>query len=247
MGSTEMIGIAYFGPSRDLLYLFSLLLGTGAGAFLKTLRPSCTSRKRSNLITVILCLSACAVASLAGAVILSRALIFTVSSIYPVMALFLILGAVGFFFPRMGGCVIVFAAGLFAVWVCFSFIIYPNITDPVRLALRSSENEIIFRHNEDTITVINVNQIITFEAASITAHPAYPLIGGEQRGLITRVMRGNEFLFTLTSQRYKFSGRPGFIIEDHALDLHPEAIPPGISLSVLFNGKILYFDPPLVH
>jgi len=246
----------YFGLSRDLLYLCSLILGIAAAAFLVTLKKNCTLRWKSLMITLIIWLASCFVASLAASVILSGGLIFSSLSRYPfiivLMVLFFVLGGLALYFPRAGGCSIIFAAGLFLVYMCFSFWIYPGLKEPERLVVHASETGLVFRLDAETWDFQDSHYdqgMIHFEAVSITANPAYPLIGGERRGLITHILRnGNELLaFTGTISRYSknFGKSPGFLREAFILDLPAEALLPGISLSVLFNGSRLYLDPPI--
>ncbi|MCL1928030.1 MAG: hypothetical protein FWG07_04460 [Treponema sp.] len=246
----------YFGLSRDLLYLCSLILGVAIAAFLVTLQKTCTLRRKSVLITVIFCLASCFIASLAVSVILSGGLIFSALLKHPfiilLMVLFFVLGGLALYFPRAGGCSIIFAAGLFLVYMCFSFWIYPGINEPERLVVRASETDLIFRLNAETWDVQsshNDQRQIYFEAVSITAYPAYPLIGGKRRGVITRVFRNDTELLAFHGafNRYsKSAGKSwGFLREEFTLALPAGALLPGISLTVLFNGTLLYFDPPI--
>ena len=239
----------YFGLSRDLLYLCSLFLGTIAAAFIVMKRKECTMQRKSLQITLILFLAACAIASLAASVILSQGLIFTFGLIYPFVVLFLVLGFLALYFPLAGGCTIIFAAGLFAVIIGVSFLIYPGFKEPSGIVVRSSGTELIFRRGDETWDVNNDRNIIRFVAVSITAYPAYPLIGGERRGLITRVLRNGTELFILSGNSGRFSGvnknSLGFLRQELTLDLPLGTMPPGISLSVLFDGKKLYYDPPI--
>ena len=243
------MGFEHFGLSRDLLYMSSLFLGGIAAAFLVTLRKSCTLRRKSLMITVMLLLGSLCIAAVAASVILSGGLIFSVSLLYPFLALFFILGGLALYFPRAGGCTIIFFAGIFIVYLCFSFLIYPGFKEPERLLVRSSGAELIFRRGTDTWEVENDQRMIKFEAVSIAAHPAYPLIGGEKRGLITRIMRNENELLALASSFGKPSGSLkeslGFLREDYTLDLPIGALPPGVSVAVLFDGSQLYFDPPI--
>ena len=238
-----------FGMSRDLLYLCSLFLGAALAAFLVTLRKKCSLRLKSIMITVILLLCSLCIAALAGSIILSRGLIFSVSLLYPYVALFFILGGLALYFPRAGGCTMIFFLGIFAVYICFSFLIYPGLKEPERLIIRSSGAELIFRRDAETWEIPNNPGVITFKAVSITANPAYPLIGGEKRGLITQVLQNENDLFTLAFSNSRYSGglkKPwGFLREEYTLDLPSGSLLPGISLSVLFNGSQLFFDPPI--
>jgi len=166
--------------------------------------------------------------------------------------LFFVLGGLALCYPRAGGCSIIFAAGLFLVYMCFSFWVYPGLKDPERLVVRASETDLVFRLGAETWDIQNDHYdqgMICFEAVSITANPAYPIIGGERRGLITCVLRNDNelFVFTKTFNRYSGGFRKswGVFRQEFTLDLSVRALPPGISLAVLFNGTQLYFDPPI--
>jgi len=244
----------HFAPARDLFYLGSLLLGAALGSFLTTLLDTCTLRQRSVWITVILFLLSFALASLAGALILSGGLVFGMFSLYPFAILFFAIGTLGVRFPRIGGYAIIIATTVFFIWISFSFLVFPRLEEPEQLSLRSgTAGQILVRQgmtargfgnagklDAETWTIDDDGRPITFEAVSITAYPGYPLIGGDQRGIITQITRRGELL-------YRFF-RPlslGFVLERHTLDMPSGSIRPGINLSVLFDGKRLYFDPPI--
>ncbi|MDR2661997.1 MAG: hypothetical protein LBC31_03270 [Treponema sp.] len=243
------------GPSRDLLYLASLLFGIALGIFLVSRRKGTSLRRRAGLISALLCFIALALASLAGALIFSGGMIFSVAAFYPLAGLFLSLGVVAACFPRAGACPLILAAGLFSIWICFTFLVYPRFEEPERLSLRSGGGSLIlFRlhggSGKDTETwdIRDNGSPLTFEAASVTAHPAYPLIGGERRGLILRARRDNEQLFAFTRNLYRLDfpgGGLGFSLNKYNLELPPGTLLPGMSLSVLFDGEKLYFDPPI--
>jgi len=251
----------HFASARDLFYLGSLLLGTSLGAFLTTRLTTCTLRQKSVWITAILFLLSFALASLAGAAILSGCLIFGYLSLYPFVILFLATGTLAVRFPRIGGYAIIITTTIFLIWISFSFLVFPRFTEPEQLTLRSATSgQILVRmgitarglgntgkQDAETWTIDDDGRPITFEAVSITAYPGYPLIGGEQRGIITQVTRRGERLFILAGSLYLFSRSrsPGFVLEHHTLDMPPGSIRPGINLSVLFDGKRLYFDPPI--
>jgi hypothetical protein len=251
----------HLGPARDLFSLTFLLLGGALGSFLMTLRRSCTIHSGSRWIAVLLCFVSVALAALAGAVILSRGLVCTVPVFYLMGLFFLALGTAALRFPRAGGCTMIFAAGLFTVWLCVTYFAYPRFDDLQPLIVRAGgDGELIIRRGaavrnrtggspagEAEIWNVSGGGIIRFEAASINAHPAYPLIGGSGRGLITRVSRDREELFTLTNRLYRlvFSGGLGFSVETRTLEFSAGALPAGVSLTVLFDGTQLSVDPPI--
>jgi hypothetical protein len=138
----------HFGFARDLLYLAALLTGTCVALFLIMIQKTNTPYRRSVCISVIFCLASLAVASLAGAIILSRGLVFTVASLYPFVVLFLAMGILGVRFPRAGGCTVIFVTGLVAVWICFSFLAYPRFEE---LSLRASgDGQLLIRKRVHT-------------------------------------------------------------------------------------------------
>jgi hypothetical protein len=209
------------------------------------------------LITVILCLVSFAIAALAVAVIFSGGLIVTIPSLYPFAFSILMLGALGLRFPRVGGSAIIFASAVLIIWISFSFLFFPDLQEPVRLSLRSAvEGHILIRqeisagaaddpggaHAEETWNIFDDGRTITFEAVSITAYPPLPFIGGQRRGAITRITRNGEQLFVLAGKHFSSSDNPGFLPERHTLDLPSGIIHPGLTLSVAFDGKHLYFD-----
>ena len=231
-----------FGLARDLLYLTALFIGLSTGAFLLIKTKSCTLRRRSQLITVILFLAAFAVTSLAVAVILTRGQVFSVVSIYLFFAIFLVFGIIGLYIPRVGISIIIALSGLYIVLISFSFLVYPRINDLDPLLVRATDESFVFRHGADMWDIQDTGGAIRFEAVCITPYPGYPLIGGEQRGILTQVSRANEQLFSLRNRNLSILGMPGFVREYFTLDLPEGFMLPGFSLSVLFNGTELFFE-----
>jgi hypothetical protein len=244
----------HFGPARDLLYLTALLTGICIGAFLIMIQKANSTRSRSRWVSVLYCLVSLTVASLAGAVILSRGQVFTIISLYPFVALFLILGILGARFPRAGGCTIIFVIGLAAVWICFSFLVYPSFEDPAEVSLYApGAGQFLLRRSrrpgvsaeDETWNIKDDGSPLLFEAASLTAYPGYPIIGGERRGIIVRAGRQSEQIFSVRRFRSGAFAGPGFILDRYSLEIPSGALLPGMNLSVLFNGEKLYVDPAI--
>ena len=231
-----------FGLARDLLYLTSLFIGLGIGAFLIIISKPGTLRRKSRLITFILFLAAFAVTSLAVAVIFTHGQVFSIISIYPFMVIFLVFGIIGIYIPRAGISIIIGLCGLYIILISFSFLVYPRIDDLDPLLVRATEESFVFRQGAEMWDIQDTGGAIHFEAVCITAYPGYPLIGGEQRGILTQVLRVNEQLFALRKRHLSILGMPGFIREYITLDLPEGIMLPGFSLSVLFNGKELFFE-----
>lgn len=257
------MNIQHFAAARDLFYLCFLFFGAALGSFLITLSGSCTLRKKSAWISVIFCLLSLAIGFLAGSLILSGGLIYTVPSLYPFAVLFFAAGALGLRFPRAGGWSIIFASAVFFIWITFSFLVFPRLAKPEQLSVRSEGEKQIHirrgitgrntqsgaREDSETWNIQDDGRTLTFEAVSITAHPAYPLIGGDQRGVITQLTRRGEQVFILSGNLFRFTRfkNPGFSLVRHTLDLPGGVVRPGIILSVFFDGKQLYFDPPVLR
>ena len=231
-----------FGLARDLLYLTSLFIGLAIGAFLIIKIKSCTLRRRSQLITLILFLAALSVAFLAIAIILTRGRVFSVISIYPFMLIFIVFGIIGLYIPRAGISIIIALSGLYIILISFSFLVYPRLDDLDPLLVRATEESFVFRHGAEMWDIEDTGGAIHFEAVCITAFPGYPLIGGDQRGLLTQVIRDNEQLFSLRKRNLSILGMPGFVREYISLDFPEGFMLPGFSLSIVFNGKELFFE-----
>jgi hypothetical protein len=244
----------HFGLSRDILYLGFLLWGAAAAVLLVIVKGKLTLRQKSVRITALFCLAACAIAAQTAAVVLSGGRVFAVLSVYPYAVLFLALGGAVVLFPRAGCSALVFAAFLFAVLMSFSFLTYPDLDEPFGLAVRSTGDELLFRSEDKSWNTQNSGGDITFEAVSVTSYPGCPLIGGQSRGIISGVLRGDTELFAPGGNSSRQAGKarqggpaiPLFFSRNNVTRrLGSGILAPGFSVSVLFDGKNLYFDPPL--
>jgi hypothetical protein len=238
----------HFAPSRDLFYLTALSLGAGLGSLLMAYRKTSSRKQHMAWISTTLFLGSLIISALAAAIILSNGLIVTLPSLYPWGCLFVLLGALTIRFFKTGGCAIIFAGGLFVIWICISFLNYPSFTEPQRLVLESTPSgQIVIRRDVKIWTAEDDGRALHIEAAAVTAHSSYPIIGRERRGAIIRIRRGDEQLAAISPRGYRFkhSGGLGFSLDQYTLELPPGILRPGINLAVLFNGRELYFDPPL--
>ncbi|MDR2767792.1 MAG: hypothetical protein LBB82_05640 [Treponema sp.] len=251
-----------FALYRDLFYLSFLFFGISAGAVLCRQRSGNTLRRRAAWLAAIYCFIACAAAFLSPAVVFSGGAVFTVKSIYLVCAVFFFAGAAGIYFPRSAGAALVFAAGIITIWIALAFARYPEFQTAEgppyveSFALRSFGDGVrLVRQNRkpDTADAAESWSLdyeespLVFEAAAFSAHRLFPLVGGEKRGLITRVSRGGEVLFSVSPWMIRplSRSRPGFSSRIFSLDLPAGALLPGMNLSVVFDGDSLVFDPPI--
>ncbi|MDR2181765.1 MAG: hypothetical protein LBN92_03695 [Treponema sp.] len=249
-----------FGLYRDLWYLAFFFLGITAGAVL-CMCQSGARRRRAAWLAAIYCLSACVVAFLSLALVVSAGAVVTVKSLYAAGAFFFCAGAAGIYFPHAAGAPLVFAAGIITVWIAITFARYPEFRTAEgapraeRLEMRSSGDGLFLarqKRNTDTAAAGESWSLgggespLVFEAAAFGAHRLLPLIGGEKRGLITRASRGSEVLFSVSGETARsLPDKPGFSWRVFSLELPAGALLPGMNLSVVFDGDSLFFDPPV--
>jgi hypothetical protein len=239
------------GLSRDFLYLFCFFAGTALGALLSVFKRGNTLRAGSAWISAALVLFSAAVAFAAAAVIFSGGAVFLAFPLYVPAAVILVLGVFGIRFPRAGACTVIFMGGLFAVWVGLSFLRYPSPGDkePEGISVFSSgDGTLVLRRGGRDGESWNIKDggPLKFEAAAIDADFRYPLIGGEKRGLITRVDYGSQNVFlSPKSLSAPDQGRLGFSHSRFSLTLPAGVLLSGMGLSILFDGEDLYFDPPI--
>jgi hypothetical protein len=291
----------HFSVSRDLFYLASLFAGAALGCFLAAW--SSVRRGRSGWISVALCFLSCAVAALSGSIVLSMGAVFKAFPLFIPSAVFFVLGALAFRFPRAGAVFVLFA-GLFTVFAGVVFLRYPRFTLPddpagsaghpgylLVMTVQSSGGGIVVRKsrdaadpsdpaalsdsaNPDSAETWNLAQgdsagSLYFEALAIEANPLYPVFGGEKRGLFSGAGRGAETFFSVKAPFFKApadfpSSSPVSLTEEMApagiaapsvlgfspryfrTELPIRSLFPGMNCSVVFSGRALEFDPPVL-
>jgi hypothetical protein len=103
-----------------------------------------------------------------------------------------------------------------------------------------------------------------FEALAVEAHPLFPVFGGERRGFFLGAGRGAETLFSAktiffnaadSSSAYSLAETTPGTAESSTLGFSPRyfraelpvrVLFPGIVFSVVFSGKTLEFNPPVI-
>ncbi|MDR1390474.1 MAG: hypothetical protein LBJ31_10925 [Treponema sp.] len=253
-----------FALARDLFYLSFLFLGLSAGALFRSRRHG---HGHGAWFTALYCFIACSTAFLSLATIFSQGAVFTIPAIYILCTLFFAAGALGIIFP-VAGCALVFTGGLITIWTVIVFARFPQFNFNSqglsvlrenrfekkqayveKISVRSAGNGILLARNgaeEDERWILGQGETLVFEAAALSLHRLFPLLGGERRGRITGVKRGSETLFFVSpgAARSLSSSKPAMNSQVFTLDL-PASLRPGISLSVIFDGSSLFFDPPL--
>jgi hypothetical protein len=256
----------HFAVSRDLFYLASLFAGIAAGCFLAAW--SSARRGRSGWISAALCFLSCAVAALSGSVVFSMGAVFTAFPLFKPSAVFFVVGALAFRFPRIGFA-LVFLAGVFAVFSGAAFLRHPRLADDpaegLVMTVQSTEGGILVRKPRDSASRAaavnpadadsaetwnlaegNTADSLYFEAVAVEAHPLYPVFGGERRGFFSAAGRGDETLFSVKTIFAGTASVPGFSSRYFKAEMPIRMLFPGIQFSVVFSGTTLEFDPPVV-
>ncbi|MDR0587322.1 MAG: hypothetical protein LBG26_08795 [Treponema sp.] len=256
----------HFSISRDLFYLASLFAGAALGCFLAVL--SSVRRGRGGWISAALCFLSCAVAALSGSIILSMGAVFKAFPLFIPSAVFFVLGALAFRFPRTG-LVFVFLAGIFTVFAGAVFFRHPRFAadpagtagNPLVMTVQSTDGGILVRKppsqagravqadSDETWNLAEMDsaESLYFETLAVEAHPLYPVFGGERRGFFSGAGRGDETLFSVKTVFAGALSVPGFSPRYFRAELPVRALFPGVVFSVVFSGETLSFDPPVTQ
>jgi hypothetical protein len=195
------------GLSRDLLYLTAALLGAALGFFLTLFRKDMETRARNRRITLIFCVLSGAIAGFALSLLSSRALILNESRFFLPSGIIALICALAVYFPRAAAFPLILAAGLLTVWTAYSFLRLPliegNIT-PLMSISHEEENHLAVyvpfnsrdRAEPAVYQVTGDPSSITFSAAVVSFDWLYPIVGGETRGGITIIQKGDKAIYT---------------------------------------------------
>jgi hypothetical protein len=235
---------------RDLFYLTALLMGVFAGSLFAAFGRDTTIRRRNRLITFSLCIASAVILSLAGMLIVSGGRILWVRPFLIPGGIGIIMTALAFRFPRAAAFPLFLGCGLFIVWLGYGFLRFPPVGSPgtplasihrgpdgtlsIRFAYRTEFNDEL-----KVLTLEDTGGAPEFSAARIHFDERYPLIGGEDRGLITGI-RGTRDYYTYTppTAQKPFPG-----ISFRSVHSGPEPLPFERNLLVLFDGETLTFRP----
>jgi hypothetical protein len=263
-----------FALSRDLFYLAGALTGAAAGCFLTLFRKDRSIRSRNRRISVLLCVLSGTIAAIALSLIISQRGILRVNFLLVSTGIFVFVFMFAVVFPRAVAYPLILVGGLLFVWVAYTFLRFPEIEESsVPLAFVSHEREslVIRFPSGDRDQSINRNSksrqdkieqlVVSGDAASleffamvISYNRLYPLIGGEKRGVISMIRRGDELLYTdphinelLFSFYYSHfnsqTGNARFGIDYRNFQGKIPAAFEGINLRIFFNDQGLFFIP----
>jgi hypothetical protein len=198
-----------YAAARDLLYLAALFAGSGIGCVLNRFRLESTLRFRNRTVTLALCLFSGMVAALAGALIYSRGLIVFEKSLYIPVLLTAALLVPAVRFPRALGFPLILVSGCVVIWMGYSFLQFPRFDrGAFRVSVSGEGNgqyAVRFasgrRANQEQNLVIRLagegeggENFLEFSFIRLGYAAPFPLIGGENRGIITEI-RGKDTVF----------------------------------------------------
>jgi hypothetical protein len=198
-----------YTAARDLFYLAVLFAGAGIGCVLNRFRAASTLRFRNRALTLALCLFSAMVAALAGALIYSKGLIVFEKPVYIPAAIALVLLILAVRFPRAAGFPLILVSGCLVIWIAYSFLQFSRLDtgEPFRVSV-SSEGKGQYtarfasgRGNLEENLVIHLageeqsrDQVLDFCFTRLSYASHYPLIGGQNRGVVTEI-RGEKAVF----------------------------------------------------
>ena len=218
------MGFENFFAARDFIYLFALLMGSGAGFILLRFRKVTTIRFRNIAVTVGFCFFSGAAAALTAATIYSNGMIFRESAFYIPIAVLAVITMLAFRFPRAAGFPLIIISGIFIVWLGLTILRFPVINDSglvrvnrelnglVRVMLVSQNEtghnrtaESGFTGESGVITESGVaasfyppkeDAVLEFRSYCLSLSKIIPLIGGVTRGVIAEIRCDNEIYYT---------------------------------------------------
>jgi hypothetical protein len=257
-----------FSLARDLLYAGGALTGIALGYILTLFWKDMTIRSRNRRITLIFFVFSGALAAFSAAILVSSGDIFSAGSLFFVAGACVPVFALAVCFPRAAAYPLILAGGLLAVWLGYSFLRFPLISSgsPLLYVSHEGDNAYSVRIPAEpgetgdraapagdgtgqsgdraviTVSHISGNQPpLTVQGILISFDPRYPLVGGTERGLISRIRRGSETLYA-DSRTISRRARPGFLgagFQPLEETVFLDAVPRGANLAVFFDGEAL--------
>jgi hypothetical protein len=200
-----------YTAARDMFYLAALFAGAGIGCILNRFRIKSTLRFRNRTVTLALCLFSGMVAALAGALIYSKGLIVFEKPLYIPVLIAAVLLVLAVRFPRAAGFPLILISGCAVIWIGYSFLQFPLIAAggsfrvsifnegngqyaarfASRRGVNPGQNLLIHESGEPP-----EDRFLEFNLVRVSYAAPFPLIGGENRGIITEIRGENEVFFT---------------------------------------------------
>jgi hypothetical protein len=254
----------FFALSRDLLCLTGALTGVTLGYVASLGRGDTTIRVRNRRITILLVVFSAAVAAFAGAILVSRAAIFDEVLLFVAPAFCVPVFALAFRFPRAAGYPLILAGGLLAVWLGYSFLRYPPVKDggvPLAALQNDGAGGCLLRLPAGPADAALSRALplpgdalsVEFHGLFVGVNRFYPLVGGEERGLVVLVRRNGETLYAepgfqgLAGFWYRYletlqkKRDAGITLRELQNTVTVDAVPPGMDIQVFIEGEGLIF------
>jgi hypothetical protein len=118
-----------FSIARDLLYVSGALMGIVLGYILSLFRKNISLRLRNQRLTLILFVFSGVLAAFSGAILVSQGDIFFSDSLFIAAGICIPVFALAAYFPRTVAYPLILAGGLLVVWLGYSFLRFPLITE----------------------------------------------------------------------------------------------------------------------
>jgi hypothetical protein len=267
-----------FSIARDFLYVSGALMGVALGYVLTFFRKGVSIRSQNRRLTVVLCVFSGVLAAFSAALVVSAGEILSSGGLFLAAGLCVPVFALAVFFPRTVAYPLILAGGLLTVWLGHAFLRFPLVSEngpPLVYVYREgggaysirlpagpgkpgdradkSPAPVIQAGDRAAAAVFRIsgNQPpLELEAARISFHAWYPLIGGTELGLVTLLRRGNETLYTnpppdhtALQSRYSRLGSLGIGFQTLRGTVPLDAIPQGAYTAVSLDGGALSLRP----
>jgi hypothetical protein len=261
----------HFALVRDLLCLAGAFAGAGIGLILTLFRRTGSIRGNNQRIVIIFCLFSGMVAFFALAFIFSAGAVFRYGPVFVPAGFFVLIFAAAVFFPRAAAFPLIIAAGFITVWAGFSFLRFPLVLEtPAPLAVIQNRGDgqlsITLGEKEGrgskpgkggdpvSLQFSGPAGSLEFSAFFIKANALLPLIGGQERGTITMVRQNGGVIYKhpsagsrLLGAYYRLfsstgeNGHRALVFHQAEVRSPGAAIPPGMSMAVLYRDQSLVF------
>jgi hypothetical protein len=254
----------YFPLCRNLLYLTAALTGIMLGCALKLFRRNITTGARNRIVVGIFCVFSGIFVCFSLTLIHSRGTLDFIPPLLPFLGGTVLLFVLAVCFPRGAAFPLVLFGGLVVVWVGYSFLRFPRIRSegvPLVSVSRTGEGAFALRltaSGEDECRgwtyAFNAEEAESFpelRGLLVSFDAAYPLIGGDRRGMITEIRRNGMAPFFpegwLLPRWYaalSSGSLPlGVSVQRIRKELRPPFPPGKTNFTLFFDGTAFSYEP----
>lgn len=223
---------------------------------------------------MLLCILSGAVAAIALSLIVSQRRILNVNLLFIPVGVCVFVFTLAVIFPKVIAFPLILVSGLVIIWAGYTFLRFPVVKESsVPLALISHERErLIVKFpagdraqgnaerrspgpGRESLVISGDLSSLEFSAVVISYDWLYPLIGGEKRGVVSMIRRGEDVLYIdpymndplLLSYYSRFVSKSGvarFGIDYRTFREQVPAILAEANLVVSFDGQGISFNSP---